>query len=162
MGCIRFQINGNILRCRDGQVADKGFSILQLQGLFLNVIAEGAVSKDVVVVLAVDRLTIDYDIEILYTFVNLHTVLFVQHAHRAFGGGALLEQGIGACGQSRGGKAEHHACCQRSGSCPPGQNISFHRGSSFAKIITGGGYALRYFDYLTLYRILEANLRESP
>jgi hypothetical protein len=25
-----------------------------------------------------------------------------------------------------------------------------------------GGYALRYFDYLTLYRILEANLRESP
>jgi len=91
-----------------------------------------------------------------------HIVLFVQHAHRVFGGGALLEQGIGACGQSRGGKAEHHACCQRSGSCPPGQNISFHRGSSFAKIITGGGYALRYFDYLTLYRILEANLRESP
>ena len=68
-----------------------------------------------------------------------HIVLFVQHAHRAFGGGALLEQGIGACGQSRGGKAEHHARCQRSGSCPPGQNISFHRGSSFAKIITGGG-----------------------
>ena len=26
----------------------------------------------------------------------------------------------------------------------------------------GGGYVLRYFDYLTLYRILEANLRESP
>ena len=68
------------------------------------------------------------------------TVLFVQHAHRVFGGGALLEQGIGACGQSRGGKAEHHACCQRSGSRPPGQNISFHRGSSFAEIITGGGY----------------------
>ena len=66
-------------------------------------------------------------------------ILHIQHAHRAFGGGALLEQGIGACGQSRSGKAEHHARCQRSGSCPPGQNISFHRGSSFAKIITGGG-----------------------
>ena len=64
VGCIRFQINGNILRCRDGQGAFKGFSILQLQGLFLNVIAEGT-AKDVVVVLAVDRLTIDYDIEIL-------------------------------------------------------------------------------------------------
>ena len=88
-------------------------------------------------------------------------ILHIQHAHRAFGGGALLEQGIGACGQSRGGKAEHHACCQRSGSRPPGQNISFHRGSSFAEIITGG-YILQYLDYPTLYRILEANLRESP
>ena len=25
-----------------------------------------------------------------------------------------------------------------------------------------GGYVLLYLDYLTLYRILEANLRESP
>ena len=79
------------------------------------------------------------EIHLIRRFFFHHTVLFVQHAHRAFGGGALLEQGIGACGQSRGGKAEHHACCQRSGSRPPGQNISFHRGSSFAKIITGGG-----------------------
>ena len=67
-----------------------------------------------------------------------HTVLFVQHAHRALGGGALLEQGIGACGQSRGGKAEHHACCQRSGSCPPGQNISFHRVPPLRKLLRGG------------------------
>ena len=79
-----------------------------------------------------------FEIHLILSF-YLRTVLFVQHAHRAFGGGALLEQGIGACGQSWGGKAEHHARCQRSGSCPPGQNISFHRGSSFAKIITGGG-----------------------
>ena len=72
------------------------------------------------------------EIHLIRRFFFHHTVLFVQHAYRAFGGGALLEQGIGACGQSRGGKAEHHACCQRSGSRPPGQNISFHRGSSFS------------------------------
>lgn len=82
MGCICFQINGNIRRCIDGQVADKGFSILQLQGLFLNVIAEDAVSKDVFIVLSGNRLTIDYDIEILYNFVNLIAVL-VQFGDRA-------------------------------------------------------------------------------
>ena len=75
MGCIRFQINGNILRCRDGQVAFKGFSLFQLQGLFLNVIAEDAVSKDVFIVLSGNRLIIDCDFEILYNFVNLIAVL---------------------------------------------------------------------------------------
>ena len=92
-----------------------------------------------------------------------HIVLFVQHAHRAFGGGALLEQGIGACGQSRGGKAEHHARCQRSGSCPPDKFALFHGTTSFfPSHFYGGGYILQYLDYFTLYRILEANLRESP
>ena len=61
------------------------------------------------------------EIHLIRRFFFHHTVLFVQHAHRAFGGGALLEQGIGACGQRRSGKAEHHARCQRSGSRPPGQ-----------------------------------------
>ena len=79
MGCIRFQINGNILRCRDGQGAVNELSLFQLQGLFLNVIAD---SKDVVVVLAGNRLTIDFDVEILYNFVNLIAVL-VQFGDRA-------------------------------------------------------------------------------
>ena len=91
------------------------------------------------IILNIDSDTAVLEIHLILSF-YLRTVLFVQHAHRAFGGGALLEQGIGACGQSRGGKGEHHACCQRSGSRPPGQNISFHRGSSFAKIIKGGVY----------------------
>jgi len=82
VGCIRFQINGNILRCRDGQVADKGFSILQLQGLFLNVIAEDAVSKDVFIVLSGNRLIIDCDFEILYNFGN-RIVVLVQFGDRA-------------------------------------------------------------------------------
>lgn len=81
MGCIRFQINGNILRCLDDQGAVNELSLFQLQGLFLNVIAEGT-AKDVVVVLAVDRLTIDYDIEILYNFVN-RIVVLVQFGDRA-------------------------------------------------------------------------------
>ena len=34
--------------------------------------------------------------------------------------------------------------------------------SFFPSYFYGGGYVLQYFDYLTLYRILEANLRESP
>ena len=78
------------------------------------------------------------EIHLIRRFFFHHTVLFVQHAHRAFGGGALLEQGIGACGQSRGGKAEHHARRQRSGSCPPGQNISFHRVPPLRKLLRGG------------------------
>jgi hypothetical protein len=34
--------------------------------------------------------------------------------------------------------------------------------SFFPSYFYGGGYVLQYLDYLTLYRILEANLRESP
>lgn len=82
MACIRFQINGNILRCRDGQGAVNELSLFQLQGLFLNVIVEGAVSKDVCVVLSGNRRIIDFDFEILYNFANLIAVL-VQFGDRA-------------------------------------------------------------------------------
>lgn len=82
VGCIRFQINGNILRCRDGQGAVNELSLFQLQGLFLNVIAEDAVSKDVFIVLSGNRLIIDCDFEILYNFGNLNVVL-VQFDDRA-------------------------------------------------------------------------------
>ena len=82
MGRIRFQINGNIRRCIDGQAAFKEISILQLQGLFRNVIAEGTVSKDVFIVLSGNRRIIDFDFEILYNFANLIAVL-VQFGDRA-------------------------------------------------------------------------------
>ena len=82
VGCIRFQINGNILRCRDDQGAVNELSLFQLQGLFLNVIAEDTVSKDVLVVLSGNRLIIDFDFEILYNFANLIAVL-VQFGDRA-------------------------------------------------------------------------------
>ena len=39
---------------------------------------------------------------------------------------------------------------------------SFMQIASFFPSYFYGGYVLHYHDYLTLYRILEANLRESP
>ena len=91
-------------------------------------------------------------------------VLFVvQHAHRAFGSGAQLHQRIGALSQRRSGKGEHHASGQRRRYCTPDKFALFHGTTSFSppRIFTGG-YVLQYLDYFTLYRILEANLRESP
>ena len=103
-----------------------------------------------------------FEIHLILSF-YLRTVLFVQHAHRAFGGGALLEQGIGAWRPEPGRKGVNimHAASAAE-AARRAKIFRFIGGSSFAKIITGGGYALRYFDYLTLYRILEATCVNRP
>ena len=59
------------------------------------------------------------------------TVLFAQHAHRAFGSGAQLHQRIGALSQRRNGKGEHHASGQRRRYCTPDKFALFHGTTSF-------------------------------
>ena len=87
----------------------------------------------------------------------------VQHAHGAAAGHAQLHQRIGALSQRRSGKGEHHASGQRRRYCTPDKFALFHGITSFfPSHFYGGGYVLQYLDYFTLYRILQANLRESP
>ena len=97
------------------------------------------------------------------TVVNCVTIFRVQHAHGAAASHAQLHQRIGAFGQRRSGKGEHHASGQRRRYCTPDKFALFHGTTSFfPSHFYGGGYILQYLDYPTLYRILEANLRESP
>lgn len=115
------------------------------QGLLLRVV-DDTPTLQVLIILAGDRLIVNINAKILHDLIaNLiavveihlicrffrHTVLFVQHAHRAFGGGALLEQRIGACGQRRSGKGEHHASGQRRRYCTPDKFALFHGITSF-------------------------------
>ena len=72
----------NDIRLRRSDLQHIIDSLFCRQGLFLNVIAEDAVSKDVFIVLSGNRLIIDFDVEILYNFGNLNVVL-VQFGDRA-------------------------------------------------------------------------------
>ena len=160
MGCIRFQINGNILRCRDGQGAVKELSILQLQGLFLNVIVEDA-AKDVVVVLAVDRLTIDYDIEILYNFANC-IPFFSSSTLTAFLAAVLCWSRTSVLAARAG--AERLNIIHAASAAEAARRAKIFRFIGvppLRKLLRGGGMFL-CFKYRIFYRILEAKLRESP
>ena len=116
-----------------------GTRIQQGQLLLIRIILQEA--KNVVAITAVNfhfTLAIDCNCN---TVVNCVTIFRVQHVHRAFGGGALLEQVIGACGQSRGGKGEHHASGQRHRYCTPDKFALFHGTTSFFPLafLRGGG-----------------------
>ena len=153
---LAIQHHVNIIRYLNGNSVDAN-SAGRCQYLLPRVIVEGIfiVDNDVVIVCRVDHLLLDYDIS--------RTVLRIQHTGRTVAADAQLHQRIGALSQRRSGKGEHHASGQRRRYCTPDKFALFHGTTSFfPSHFYGGGYILQYLDYPTLYRILEANLRESP
>ena len=60
---------------------------------------------------------------------------------------------------AKGVKIELHG---NSGEAAVGGKLTVTNAQDVKVTAQGGGYVLQYFDYTTLYRILEANLRESP
>lgn len=73
-------------------------------------------------------------------------ILHIQHAHGAAASHAQLHQRIGAFGQRRSGKGEHHASGQRRRYCTPDKFALFHGITSFFPLaFLRGGVCITVF-----------------